>query len=249
MVNVASQRKEETSKHEDAELPVPGQDAVANSDGASSNSGEPLFEMTTNFQPASPSMIRQNADDFQRQIASSNVTSPSTATLPPKVLQVSCFLRRMNGRDAAGTHKTPRFQLSNTNVQKLKALRNDLSHHPSRSLKVEEYNIKVDKFRSIVKGLEVDEEEIEKTIRMAGVTDSIAAKKIMKARYEEAKQCIEKNEGAKGFERALKCFDKAISTPSLLRTQQASAFEKREQSVTSSLLGIRRITRFPNGSI
>ncbi|CAL8119204.1 unnamed protein product [Orchesella dallaii] len=64
---------------------------------------------------------------------------------------------------------------------------------------------------------------------MAGVTDSIAAKKIMKAHDEEAKQRIEKNEGAKGFERALKCFDKAISTPSLLRTQQASAFEKRAE--------------------
>ncbi|CAL8130765.1 unnamed protein product [Orchesella dallaii] len=114
-------------------------------------------------------------------------------------------------------------------VQKLKALRNDLSHHPSKSLKKEEYNTKVDKFRSIVKGLDVDEEEIEKTIRMAGVTDSIAAVKMMKALHDEAKQCLEKNEGAKGFERALKCFDKAISTPSLLRTQQASAFEKRAE--------------------
>ncbi|CAL8076621.1 unnamed protein product [Orchesella dallaii] len=228
MVNVGSQRKEETSKHEDAELPVPGQDAIANSDAASSNSGEPKqpFEMTTNFQPESPSMSRQNADDFQRQIVSSNVTSPSTATLPPNVLQVSCLLRRMNGQDAGGTHETPPFQLSNTNVQnlgdqhpqkfgflsdvvqKLKALRSDLSRHPSKSLKVEEYNIKVDKFRSIVKGLEVDDEEIEKMIRMAGVTDSITAKKIMKGRYDKAKQCIEKNEGAKGFERALNALTK-----------------------------------------
>ncbi|CAL8133905.1 unnamed protein product [Orchesella dallaii] len=119
MVNVGSQRKEETSEHEDAELPVPGQDAIANSDAASSNSGEPKqsFKMTTNFQPASPSKSGQNADDFQRQIASSNVRSPSTATLPRNVLQVSCLLRRMNGQDDGEAHETPPFQLSNTNVQ------------------------------------------------------------------------------------------------------------------------------------
>ncbi|CAL8130767.1 unnamed protein product [Orchesella dallaii] len=128
-----------------------------------------------------------------------------------------------------GDQHPQKFGFLSDVVQKLKALRNDLSHHPSKSLKKEEYNTKVDKFRSIVKGLDVDEEEIEKMIRLAGVTDSIAAKKIMKARYDEAKQCLEKNEGAKGFERALKCFDKAVSTPSLLRTQQASAFEKRAE--------------------
>ncbi|CAL8119206.1 unnamed protein product [Orchesella dallaii] len=117
MVNVASQRKEETMlscQFQARMLLLIQMVLVLILENLNSYL---MFEMTTNFQPASPSMSRQNADDFQRQIASSNVTSPSTATLPPKVLQVSCFLRRMNGQDAAGTHKTPRFQLSNTNVQ------------------------------------------------------------------------------------------------------------------------------------
>ncbi|CAL8124779.1 unnamed protein product [Orchesella dallaii] len=117
------------------------------------------------------------------------------------------------------------YKSENDAVRQLTTLRNDMAHHPSKKLNLEEYNAKVELFRSSLKGLGVPDEISEELITKAGRSSSVAALKATKRQFDRAKSLMKNNK----FENAIGCYDEAITMPSLLVIHQATAYEKRAE--------------------
>ncbi|CAL8124880.1 unnamed protein product [Orchesella dallaii] len=110
-------------------------------------------------------------------------------------------------------------------IKSLTRLKNDLAQNSKKKLSRQEFNEKLGQFKTSLRELSCEEEEIRKIIECAGITSSALALEITQQLYEKAEAHLNKGESYK----ALKSLGKATTTPSLLPVNQAAAFVKRAE--------------------